>query len=315
MSETQPHVPDEVDAPEQLAQVPEDNLGEQPTDSPNDEADLWDHQKAKTLAAVAKVEGTLDAQSERHQELKLSLPDPDNVFERDRRMLHPWAGKYRQSIERNDWAIQQLKDFIPTSDNPEAERELLEIKYEHSAQELQISRETLEQVRAREIEKSRERIEQDVDTVLSPFEELYNANPERFANMPTSEFMEIGQELVKIKMRIARMESGARRQQFYEENIDQYFESKTLVPAYNVEQMTRDYMHLLALNDEAKKSTIAGVEAIYEDFFDKSPHQMMDSIKEKAAEFTAKFQEERDAAQAELDEFLAKQKTEVEEQE
>lgn len=126
------------------------------------------------------------------------------------------------------------------------------------------------------------------DKQLSPYSELYDANPDKFADMPTTEFIDTAQELValcelkdRLNLRMSPLES----------------ELSSLVSAIAAEELHQDpnlgasfadfakgALSELAADAESRQGIAywidEGLSAVYEGSYDKTPREIQIALKE-----------------------------------
>ncbi|MGH7156909.1 MAG: hypothetical protein ACREGG_02260 [Candidatus Saccharimonadales bacterium] len=212
--------PETQDAAEELGGVA---VGEEPTKidvqdgSPTTEDTRWDEDKARTVGMAAKASDMLHGEDRLINEPLENLPLDSRAFDNERlnreREAMRELNESPEALEREvrnrgvGGTLQWTKERIA-----ELQAEGKEIP-EDLSQQLQETQsahdEYAERVRTNANyyveDRERER-EQVIEKLTSPFEELYDLNPELFAQMPTPEFIEVYKEQRDIDEKIGRRE-------------------------------------------------------------------------------------------------------------
>lgn len=328
MSEGQPQAPDQA-APEQQIPVIDGNtegvhFDIQASAEPTEGDDgRWDHQKAKTLATVVKEDGGPGNPPRVYERLgDDDLPTVDNAQTTYHSLLHDEIQNLRFLAEKDKSLKRGLEDAKSKS-QPEREKDLQGV-IEENEDQLRAAEQALEEARNKEIQKRNERIKKEVDHVLSPFEELYDANPDRFAGMPTSEFMAIGRELSEIDYFLEAEEENLDDIEAANKDIGGYIEEERELSS----QWVKNHFDGLvdSVWDWGKGRGVEYKEfrdgekerefdPIYEGSFDKTPREKMDAIKAMSDRYIAKIREKRDATQTKRDELIAKYTSDADQEE
>lgn len=319
MSEGQPQALDQPVPEQQIPVIDGDTEGvhlDLQTNTEPTEGDdgRWDHQKAETLAAVVKEDGGFDEMIEAQEAQNDRLPSVDTARTTDDRGgLYDEVENLRFHAERDENLKERLKGerLKPQSDREEYFQEAIE---ENQGQ-LRAAEQALEEGRNKKIQEGHERIKKEVDRTLSPFEELYDTNPDRFASMPTSEFMALGRELSGIDKQFEEMNPWFDKFVRGAQTIDKCIEAKQRFPLGFVEDHFGNLGGVmedagLLGKDEEQQTTYDELEreydSIFEGSFDKTPREQANALKAMTDKYIAKIQEKRDAMKAQRDELIGR---------
>ena len=254
----------------------------------------WDHDKAETMAAVLKEDGTFDDHIEDREKAKdffSSKEYVDRHTERESRELkEAQATASNSSSYEGDYGKKRLAEAQDDYDSAVAETHVMGQKG---------------------IEKSRKNVDKAVDEVLSPHQELYDQNPAIFAEMPTSEFMGIAEELAKIDLNLRVDKSSAIDLKWYNDRIGTAFEEKSSVNWDLIVSFRQVIADSLGMNDEDYDGVIKKFEAEADNSFDKTPRQVMEGYMRVAGEYTSQFEAQRLADEQRRKELLDKYKPET----
>lgn len=249
---------------------------------PEDEG-RWDKQKAETMAGVIQQgEGghLLKRMQWSMDNLDSIKNDPNYVDDQTQRL----RDSYQRSVDRGDYY--DKRDTLQELEAHERNKQLFyEKQLVHRSQELTA----------------------EVNNNLYAFEELYDSNPVRFAQMPTQEFMGVAREYISLIEDVAlSVALGASMQEqiedfqaVFENGIDQHNvtgdESVRVFGRYLADALNWDKKQLEAFNEQ--------LDVINQDSFNKAPRQMAEErlkIVKNNLEAVRKARDELVAKQAQM---------------
>lgn len=138
----------------------------------------WDKQKAETMAGVLQEEDELIGNDYPNMAELGNVVEQENAVRKDPDYEAPFTKNARIEFERRE-----VDSGNWTEKGIEAAKAGYEDAKTHQLDDLK----TFHQEMAKEYTEGS-------DITLSPYEELYDLNPDKFANMPTSEFMKTAKE-------------------------------------------------------------------------------------------------------------------------
>lgn len=318
MSEGQPQALDQA-VPEQQTPVIDGNTEgvhldlEASTESAEgDNGGRWDHQKAETLAAVVKEDGSFDESVEAQETYNDQLPTVDTARTTDdNNGLYDEVQNLRFLAEKDEGLKSSLED-AKSKAQPEREKDLQGMIEENEG-ELRVAEQALEEARNKKIQEGHERIKKEVDRTLSPFEELYDTNPDRFASMPTSEFMALGRELSGIDEWFEELNPEFNDLVRGAQTIDKCIEAKQSFPSNFVDKHFTDLASALEMAGLAGKDKEIGhdelereYDSIFEGWFDKTPRERANALKAMTDKYITMVREKRDAMKAQRNELIGR---------
>ncbi len=261
----------------------------------------WDHDKAETMAAVLKDDGSFDEVIEHRDAVKQKVNSKDYLD----RYTEVEKGDLEYSQELASEPADARLPYGSTQADRERQLEKDQNKYDTAVVETHALGE-------RAIEKSRQRVEDKVEEVLSPYQELYDMNPAIFADMPTKEFMVIAKGLAEISDEIEINEDNSNRLEWYNHKLKDAFENKSLVNWGIIDNFRQDICRSLGKeNDDTYDRVLEKFEAEASDSFDKTPRQIMEGYTRVGNEYTSQFEAKKLADQQRKKDFLDKHKPET----
>ncbi len=306
--------------PEEVAQaaalengVPDPTVIEVQTDQSGDAADenegRWDPGKAATLAAALKEEGSFDRDLEEHEDFKKKASADDYLDS-----YHPVKGK-KNEVDYVKSEIQALENLEHKDEFTEERIVRQRQRLDRKESELAATREAVGKHTEESLRKSSERVAKVADQVLSPFEELYDLNPEAFANMPTSEFMAVAKELKEIDRATREKSEYLAEVEGYVTEVDELIaEGKELTTSavYEVFNRLADIAWGKpdgpdsGYNEFCEAEEKQYFDPIFEGSFDKTPREKMNGVKAMYQNYASRIKEGRDAARAQREQLIAK---------
>lgn len=269
------------------ADASQTDIGNIPSGTDEEAEGLWDHDKASTMAGVLQDEGTFTEAMDKRQAAKDDYNSSDYVGS-------------RVTLEQADVddAVDSLKAAILDRDVLQDSAKGDKI-VEDAADELDRDFAALEQAQeaARQeapaiLERLKAKNDREIMNVLSPYEELYDTNPDKFATMPTAEFMELGKALIEAARDASEAEYGIERIQHYAGLIQGGINGKIMT-----DQPTLNALIFEAMSIGADRDALEGAIKIPdEDRFDKSPHEIMEGYLELLNGYKQKLEEKLTAA-------------------
>lgn len=159
------------------------------TEQPQQEDTRWDEDKARTLASAIKNDTVLNGLVEHHAEI--FSPDGGQLVKSD----YSDAEASSEAVDASKKRLEELEnsEFEPDSRFPTKEAAIKDAKHWAAINEYKLDANL--ELGAATLERDREQVHKNTMRRLSPFEELYDVNPAKFADMPTSEFVVLGGEL------------------------------------------------------------------------------------------------------------------------
>jgi len=177
----------------------------------------WDIDKARTVGMAAKASDMLHGEdrlvNEPLEDLPLDLRAFNNRSLNYRREEARELNESPEAVERElrergvggtlQWTKEQIEKLQAEGEEiPEdLSQQLKEAQSAYDEDAARVRRNTDLYVEG--MEEARERV---IDKIISPFEELYDLNPDLFAKMPTPEFIEVYKEQRDIDEKIGRRE-------------------------------------------------------------------------------------------------------------
>lgn len=130
-------------------------------------------------------------------------------------------------------------------------------------------------------------VSREADKVMSPFIELYDLNPDKFAAMPTSDFMEIANKFAALTETIEQdTESEKRLQQWRNRFVESLAEGKEIVTDSNYRtDILGDITRVLRPDDDTLSAIDAREKDIYTGYFDKTPRQITQASSDFLADY------------------------------
>jgi len=248
----------------------------------------WDHDKAETMAAVLKMDGTFDKNMKNRSENDQFINSGDYLA-RD------------TQLERDN--LEKAKKMVPNPDGfggdySKKSLEGAQEDYDNAAAETQAKGQ-------RAIEKNRERVDESVDEVLSPYQELYDRNPSVFAEMPTAEFMGIAKEFSEISSRIEENERDAESLKNSIDKIRIALENKTTVNWDVIVNFSYEIAGGLHMSTDEWVEVREKFEAEC-DYFNKPGRQIMEDFIRVGEEYISQFEAKKLADEQRSKELLDK---------
>ncbi len=297
--------------PEQDEVVQSNAEGEQATemaeptsvDQNNGPDTRWDHDKAETMAAALKEDGSFD----------------DVIKQRD---------AVKQDVNSKEY-LDRHTDV--ESDNLRiAQQEVANLSEHHDDYTQAFRKKTLEEDQEMydtavvethalgegAIERSRQKVDKVVDEVLSPYQELYDMNPAAFKEMRTEEFMVIAYDLAEISSKLEANERDLKIIEGYNDTIKDAIEGGRLVNGQLIADLSaiiEDCLDIYTphMTDSAYAQVRKKFNAENANSFDKTPRQIMEGYMRVAGEYTSQFKAKKLADEQRKKEFLDKYKPEA----
>lgn len=265
----------------QEQQLPDERRDEPDTDT------RWDHDKAETMAEVLKQDDTFY----------------DSIESKDLTEEYVNSKEYvDDNTERESrWLKESQEKVSISSPYMDGEKRLAGAQgaYDTAVAETQAMGQD-------SIEKARNRVEKVVDEVLSPYQELYDRNPDVFAGMPTAEFMAIVKEFSEISAKIERDEEYSRNLEDYNDKIRTAIEQKKSVNWDVIVNFSREIADSLDMSSDEWVEVREKFEVEIDDSFDKTKRQIMEAFVRVGQEYTSQFEAKKLAKQQRSKELLDK---------
>jgi len=255
----------------------------------------WDHDKAETMAAVLKDEGTFDNTIEQKDAVEQEVNSKEYLD----RHTEAESNDLKFSQEHASEPADARSAYGFTQAERERNLEKDQRRYDTAVVETRALGEGA-------IEKSRQRVEDKVDQVLSPYQELYDRNQSVFAEMPTAEFMGIAKEFSEISSKIKENEADSKKIEWWSRQIKDAFEKKGIVNWNIIDALEKEIGMSLEMDDDTYDEVLKKFEAEVSDSFDKTPRQIMEGYMRVAAEYTAQFEDKKQADKQRKKELLDK---------
>jgi hypothetical protein len=294
--------PEQTDEPVHLATINHDDK-------------KWDVKKAETLAPIVheEFEPELEEVGYRQAQREKDKIDPDFEDEETKEAHKTWdlwerhdpynyGGNISRDIERN--SVNQMR--YNTEKHEQTDR--IDGKVKEAITE----------------------VDRNLNGVISPFEELYDTNPNKFANMPTHEFVEIGREYRDIsdayKFKLAlktEMGSGWRfgTDEHYQD-VAEAIEKREPVSFKAMMSLARHYSEGLSITehpeDEQDDSTflsmVQEIGSVMDGSAEKTKSEMMDEFMKIAEGWKNQFDDQVENAAWRAEDFLDKHRSEAQKQ-
>ena len=263
----------------------------------------WDHDKAETMAAVLKADGTFDKQIDSREGVKQEVDSKEYLDHN----TEEEGDRLRMMQERASEPMDERSSYSTT----QAERETY---LDEAQKEYNTAVAKTHDLGEEAIERSRQRVENKVDEVLSPYRELYDMNPAAFAEMPTKEFMIVASELAEINGEIENNEDNSKKIEWWNHQIKNAFEEKHIVNYNIIDALEKAISDSLGMDDNTYDEMLKKFEAETSDWFDKTPRQIMEGYMRVSGEYTSQFEAKQLADQQRKQDFLDKYKPETSDQ-
>lgn len=247
----------------------------------------WDHDKAETMAAVLKEDGTFDDVIESKditEEYVNSKEYVDNNTERESR----WLKEAQEIVSHPSPYMDGEKRLAGAQD-----------AYDTAVAKTQAMGQD-------SIEKARKIVDKAADEVLSPYQELYDRNPAVFAEMSTKEFMAIAKEFAEASGRIERDKEYSRSLKWFNDEISKAIEQKKSVRWEVIASFSRAITESLDMSPGDWTDVRDKFEAEIDERFDKTPRQIMEAYVRIGQEYTSQFEAKKLADEQRSKELLDK---------
>ena len=266
----------------------------------------WDHDKAETLATVLKEDQQFDEKLDDHIQLKGAV-ESGEYEDQD-----PTVRYEQKRIDESKEKINELEEVIANPDTDSLRKKQAERSLENRRESLAYSEEDLSIAKPAARAEGQEKVKEKRDAItelsdkkLTPFEELYDLNPEAFATMPTSEFMDVARKFSDANAKLELWEAALTHT--LADDIAKAIEEKqTMTFREARDSFAGVYRNLVTNADSVRidDDPTEAIGAIFEDSFDKTPREVMTEVKTLADKYTARLKEHRDAARAKRDEII-----------
>jgi hypothetical protein len=134
-----------------------------------------------------------------------------------------------------------------------------------------------EERRTAEREGIKRKAQDRIDSITAPYEDLYDTNPDAFANMPTKEFIEVAQPLAEAAREVEFYKDGLSDLEFYKDKIGKGLDSRQPVDYGFMRDCVSAATVFLPL---PKEQTSERLKDIFEESFDKTPRQTMQAYQD-----------------------------------
>lgn len=295
----------------------------------------WDEAKASTVGMATREAGysrdVHDPFQNKHLEWargRMSMMDSDAQI--------TWGGDVQEKARNTEALRQRVEDYKERDEEvPEYTKRTLE----HAEAEL-------DQAKTKERKELEESLKDDtsereeaIAKLERPFEELYDLAPETFANMPTSEFMEVTKQLITLKRKLNYENQGLHTAQHISEELRESFLERRRGLRWDstgsiggssiykgdvsaVIEEIQDALLMPGFKDNEEYDRITHevddkYRAVFEGSFDKTPRQIVEGVIELTDGYAQQIAGKVQEALRQKNEFLKKYgvKTESEESE
>lgn len=278
----------------------------------DDGAQSWDMAKAETMAAIQKADGTLDKDlnkiesfkddNKRAKELLAAGAEAD-IDSFNNVIWDPDLSRSRDKLQIAKQSVERSRESGSAEKVEEAEHKLEQAQSEYQAR----ANDFMERLDDEEKDLLKATKE---DTVLSTFEDLYDLNPELFAEMPTSKFMDIAKNFKNLVVNEALVRRDWREVERVRNRIEDMTEaqiglspdSRGGVSSYAISNVMAGGAGR-AHSTEALQDVRSRFDEAYSGSFDKSPRQINEAVLALIKEYAAESKARLDAAAKKITDF------------
>jgi len=155
-----------------------------------------------------------------------------------------------------------------------------------------------------------DRLNATVDKKLTPYEELYEMNPDAFANMQASDFMTVAKEFSGTSVTLEYLSSYLGKQQRFEEEMKKMSENEELANPDFVRAHLNNISNALGMDDTTDRELHKEFGRVNKDWFDMTPRQIMEGYQNLIEKYSGEIAAKKEEAEKKRTEILDRYKPE-----